>query len=99
MKTGSPENIMNDEQPTATGMTYDYAAELAERLRSIPAKPGVYQYLNDKGKVIYVGKAVSLRSRVKSYFQNRGPVDAKTKALVKNIHDIEIIVTDTEPET
>ena len=98
MKTGTPENIMNDEQPTATGMTYDYAAELAERLRSIPAKPGVYQYLNDKGKVIYVGKAVSLRSRVKSYFQNRGPVDAKTKALVKNIHDIEIIVTDSEAE-
>jgi excinuclease ABC subunit C len=76
----------------------EFERQLAERLKRIPTKPGVYQYLNSSGRVIYVGKAINLRSRVKSYFQTKGYKDAKTKALIKNIDNIEIIVTDSEAE-
>ena len=70
---------------------------LAEKLSKLPIKPGIYQFKNADGTVIYVGKAKNLKNRVKSYFQER-PMDAKTKALIRHIHDIEIIVTDTETE-
>ncbi|MCX7736571.1 MAG: excinuclease ABC subunit UvrC [Candidatus Kapabacteria bacterium] len=70
---------------------------LPEKLINLPTKPGVYQFLNQTGKVIYVGKAINLRNRVKSYFQSR-PQDAKTTALVKHIADVEVIVTDSEAE-
>ncbi|MBT8382976.1 MAG: excinuclease ABC subunit UvrC [Ignavibacteria bacterium] len=71
--------------------------QLQNKLSNLPANPGVYQFLNDKGKVIYVGKANNLRSRVKSYFQSNY-TNAKTKVLVSKIKDIELIVTDTEVE-
>jgi excinuclease ABC subunit C len=71
--------------------------KLQNKLKALPAKPGVYQYLNDKGKVIYVGKASNLRNRVKSYFHS-GYSNAKTEALVNKINDIELVVTDTEVE-
>lgn len=70
---------------------------LSEKLSGLPAKPGVYQFINISGKVIYVGKAINLRNRVKSYFQSK-PHDAKTTAMVKNITDVEVIVTDSEAE-
>lgn len=70
---------------------------LAEKLSKLPNKPGIYQFKNADGTVIYVGKAKNLKNRVKSYFQER-PMDAKTKALIRHIHDIELIVTDTETE-
>ncbi len=64
---------------------------------SIPKRPGVYQFKDEKGSVIYVGKAINLRSRVSSYF--RAKVDSpKTAALVKKISDLEIIVTENEIE-
>jgi excinuclease ABC subunit C len=66
-------------------------------LKNLPDAPGIYQFLNDKGKVIYVGKARSLRSRVRSYFHN-GNTSAKTYALVSKIADIQLIVTDNEIE-
>ena len=72
--------------------------KIAEKLPNLPTRPGVYQYKNSSGKIIYVGKAINLRSRVRSYFQQGRPVDAKTKALVKNIDDVEVIVTDSEAE-
>ncbi len=68
------------------------------KLKHLPTNPGVYQFLNDAGKIIYVGKAINLRNRVKSYFQQNRPVDAKTKALMAKIADVEIIVTDSEAE-
>ncbi|HYF02154.1 MAG TPA: excinuclease ABC subunit UvrC [Patescibacteria group bacterium] len=71
---------------------------LQEKLASLPGKPGVYQFKNDEGKIIYVGKAKSLKSRVRSYFQQGRPVDAKTKALVRKIADVDVIVVDTEAE-
>lgn len=70
---------------------------LEDKLNNLPAKPGVYQFKNDKDKVIYVGKARNLRSRVKSYFHG-GAVNAKTLALVRKISDIELVITDSEIE-
>jgi excinuclease ABC subunit C len=66
-------------------------------LKDLPDKPGIYQFLNDKGKVVYVGKARSLRSRVRSYF-HQGYISAKTAALVNKINDIQLIITDNEIE-
>jgi excinuclease ABC subunit C len=71
--------------------------ELQNKLTNLPTKPGVYQFFNDKNKVIYVGKANNLRSRVKSYFHSKNP-NAKTEALVSKISNIELVVTDSEIE-
>ncbi|MCX6139719.1 MAG: excinuclease ABC subunit UvrC [Candidatus Kapabacteria bacterium] len=71
---------------------------LEKKIAGLPTKPGVYLHKDADGKIIYVGKAKSLRNRVKSYFQVGRPVDAKTKALVQKIADLEVIVTDTEVE-
>ncbi|MDZ7624839.1 MAG: GIY-YIG nuclease family protein [Ignavibacteriaceae bacterium] len=71
--------------------------ELQNKLSNLPPKPGVYQFFNDKKKVIYVGKANNLRSRVKSYFHSKNP-NAKTEALVSKIFDFELVVTDSEVE-
>ncbi len=71
---------------------------LAEKIAQLPQKPGVYLYKNKLDKIIYVGKAIKLKNRVKSYFQENRPRDAKTKALILNIVDLETIVTDNEAE-
>jgi excinuclease ABC subunit C len=71
---------------------------LAEKLDSLPPNPGVYQFKNADGKVIYVGKAQSLRSRVRQYFQQSRAADPKLDALVSKIADVELIVTDSEVE-
>jgi excinuclease ABC subunit C len=82
-------------------------ALIEDKLNKLPAEPGVYLMKDAAGKVIYVGKALSLRSRVRSYFlenlgQGGNPAWAghieKTRALVKNIADIEWILTDSEIE-
>src|SRR5258705_12926906 len=70
---------------------------LEEKLKEIPASPGVYLHKDAAGKVIYIGKAKNLRSRVRSYFRAR-PFDRKTDALVGQIFDLEFIVTDNEVE-
>ncbi len=72
--------------------------QLQYKLQNIPTKPGIYQYLNANGKIIYIGKAKNLRNRVKSYFQDGRPVDAKTKAMVSKIADVEFILVDSEAE-
>lgn len=71
---------------------------LAERLETLPDRPGVYLMKDARGQVIYIGKASSLRSRVRSYFQESRSRDAKTEVLVDHIADLEVIVTDTELE-
>ncbi|MFN2532852.1 MAG: excinuclease ABC subunit UvrC [Pyrinomonadaceae bacterium] len=70
---------------------------LEQKLKEIPAVPGVYLHKDTAGKVIYIGKAKNLRNRVRSYFQTR-PFDRKTDALVRQIKDLEYIVTDNEVE-
>ena len=66
-------------------------------LRSLTTAPGVYQMLDQAGQIIYIGKAKNLKNRVSSYFQ-KNLSSAKTMALVKQIHDIRIIITHNENE-
>lgn len=68
--------------------------KLKDKVKMLPDKPGSYQFKNEDGKVIYVGKAKNLKKRVSSYFT--GSHDAKTTRLVMHIKDIEYIITDSE---
>jgi excinuclease ABC subunit C len=78
-------------------MAFDVPTHLQEVLDQLPSRPGVYLHKDAMGKVIYVGKAVNLRQRVRSYFQNN--VDSiKTLRLRRHIADIEVITTDSELE-
>ncbi|MCL5935079.1 MAG: excinuclease ABC subunit UvrC, partial [Firmicutes bacterium] len=71
---------------------------LDQKLKLLPDKPGVYLMQGEGGKVIYVGKAISLKNRVRSYFQNTAGHTAKVKAMVARIVDLEYIITDSEVE-
>src|SRR5438045_6264892 len=74
------------------------AARLESQLKQLPAKPGVYLFRNDDGDVLYVGKAKSLRPRVRSYFQKTTDGRAQIRSLPARIADIEVIVTGSEVE-
>jgi excinuclease ABC subunit C len=71
---------------------------LQQKIDHLPVEPGVYIYKDAQGKILYVGKARSLRHRVRSYFQESRPLDPKTQHLVAEIADLEYIVTDNEVE-
>ena len=73
-------------------MEFDYKKELAK----IPHKPGVYQYFDKEGTLIYVGKAKDLRNRVGSYFVNEQQLNSKTRVLVRKINRIAFTIVDTE---
>lgn len=73
----------------------DTAQKLLDKIKLLPDKPGVYQYFNEKGEIIYVGKAKNLKKRVTSYFSKTFE-NNKTRLLVKSIEDIRYIVVDTE---
>ena len=62
---------------------------------SLPSKPGVYVFLDAKNNILYVGKAINLKSRVSSYFTT-GSLGEKTKLLVSNIHKIQITIAESE---
>ena len=66
-------------------------------VKRLPETPGCYQYLDDAGRVIYVGKAKNLKRRVSSYFTNPRQT-AKTAVLVKHIRDIKYVVVRTEED-
>ncbi len=70
---------------------------LSQIISSLPDKPGCYQYFDDKGKIIYVGKAKNLKKRVSSYF-NKNYDSQKTYVLVKQIRDIKYIVVENEED-
>jgi len=72
--------------------------DLQQKIRSIPASPGVYLYKNAEGEVIYVGKAKSLRHRVSSYFHEGRVADAKTGTLVREAVDVDYIVVANNKE-
>ncbi|HMN12954.1 MAG TPA: excinuclease ABC subunit UvrC [Bellilinea sp.] len=76
----------------------DPQEKIAGILKNLPTKPGCYIYRNENGEVIYVGKAISLRHRVRSYFHPGPDQDYKTRQLVKKIADIEWIVVGSELE-
>lgn len=65
-------------------------------LRSLPENPGIYQFLDKEGKIIYVGKAKNLKKRVSSYFTKDTSLIGKVRVMVKKIADIRHIVVDTE---
>lgn len=69
--------------------------DLSLKLKTLPEQPGVYQYFNEQGKIIYVGKAKNLKKRVNSYF-NKVHEDGKTNVLVSKIADIKYLVVETE---
>jgi excinuclease ABC subunit C len=79
-------------------MTESVPKNVREKLDLLSKKPGVYLFRNKQGELIYVGKAKVLRSRVRSYFQEGRPRDAKTARLVSQIADLETIITDSEVE-
>lgn len=71
---------------------------IEEKLKLLPEKPGVYIMKDSSGKIIYVGKAVILKNRVRQYFQNQANQIPKVRTMVSHIADFEYIVTDTELE-
>ncbi len=79
-------------------MTRQIYEKVQQKLANLPDSPGVYQMLNAEGKVIYVGKAIVLRNRVRSYFHVSAQHTPKTQALVDEIRDISWWVTKTELE-
>lgn len=72
--------------------------KIAEQLERLPHNPGVYKFFDEAGKVIYVGKAKDLRSRVKNYFTKSGQTSIRLQKLVSNIREIDFIEVDSELE-
>lgn len=72
--------------------------DIQEHLKTLPASPGVYIMKDKFGNVIYVGKAVSLKNRVRQYFQSSKNHSDKVRSMVKNIFSFEYILTDSELE-
>ena len=67
-----------------------------QKLSQLPSSPGIYLYKSKDDEIIYIGKASVLKNRVRQYFQKSKFFDAKTKALIKEIYDVEWIETDSE---
>lgn len=72
--------------------------DIQEQLKKLPAEPGVYLMKDEDDKIIYVGKAISLKNRVRQYFQSSKNHSSKVKSMVKNINSFEYIITDSELE-
>src|ERR1700678_1346728 len=72
--------------------------DLHEKIRNLPARPGVYLYKNADGEVIYVGKANNLRSRVRSYILEGAQANAKTGSLMREAVDVDYILGENEQE-
>jgi excinuclease ABC subunit C len=72
--------------------------DIREKVAQLPLNPGVYLYKDDRGKVIYVGKAKSLRLRVRSYFSEDRLADSKTDSLISEARDVDYILVDNEKE-
>ncbi len=72
--------------------------DIKEKLSLVPNKPGVYLFKDKKGEIIYIGKAISLKNRVRQYFQSLKNQATKVQAMVRNIATFEYIVTDNELE-
>jgi excinuclease ABC subunit C len=71
---------------------------LSEKLEAVPARPGVYLFKDADGAILYVGKARALRDRVRSYFQASRPPDPRRDAMLAEIADLDLVLTDTEME-
>ncbi len=90
-----------EEPPSAchnSSIGAEFQSRLREKVAQLPPSPGVYLYKDDSGAVIYVGKAKSLRSRVRSYFSDDKLADRKTSTLIATARDIDYILLDNEKE-
>ena len=83
--------------PKAVAVTYDLPMERLKRLQ-LPARPGIYRMLSKTGSILYVGKATCLKDRVNSYFRGRKGKSGKTKELICQIHDLEVVEVETPLE-
>lgn len=72
--------------------------DIQESLKKLPDKPGVYMHKDKLGNIIYVGKAVSLKNRVRQYFQSKRNMPPKVRSMVENIAEFEYITTGSEME-
>ena len=72
--------------------------DIEEELKKLPQKPGVYLMKNEKEEIIYVGKAINLKNRVRQYFQSSKNQLPKVQAMVQHIKEFEYIITDSELE-
>lgn len=86
-----------EHQPLTIKIT-DEAATLEEKLEALPTGPGVYQHKDADGRVLYVGKAKNLRSRVRQYFQKSRTADPRIEGMLSKVTDLDVIVTDSEVE-
>jgi excinuclease ABC subunit C len=71
---------------------------LDEKLNNLPTSPGVYQFTDNEGAILYVGKAKNLRNRVRQYFHKSRVLDPRIALMVEKVKDVEIITTDSEVE-
>ncbi len=69
------------------------------KLKNLPTNPGVYLFKNNKGKIIYIGKAKNLRNRVRTYFQSQDRHQERTRRMVAKVADLELMVTANEIES
>src|SRR3972149_4060778 len=92
----TPRQLLYNESAMTSDNTQ--RARFASRLAVLPQRPGVYIMRNAKGDVVYVGKAASLRNRVRNYFGAPHSLEPKTLALVQQIDDFEYIVTQNAAE-
>jgi excinuclease ABC subunit C len=76
----------------------EYFSQLEPIVKHLPSKPGVYQFLDDRNKIIYIGKAKNLKKRVNSYFAKINAISGKVQMLVRKITDIKFIVVDSEQD-
>ena len=90
-------NVINKNNKAPTTGNAKSKRKLEEKLKNLPSLPGVYQFKDSKGKVIYIGKAKKLKNRVKQYFHSK-PGYRKLDVMISKIDDVELITTDTEVE-
>lgn len=79
-------------------MNADPEVDLSLKLKTLPDSPGVYQFRNNKGVILYIGKAKNLRNRVRTYFQSPRNLDPKTGRLMVQVTDFDLFVTDSDIE-
>ena len=74
------------------------STELKNTIELLPASPGIYRFLDSTGTILYIGKAINLRSRVRSYFQSEHLDRPWVEQMIPLIKDVKVIVTDNEVE-
>ena len=93
-KVKTVDDLLKFQKSSTAGKTLKIKESLREDISSLPNAPGVYYFVNNRGKVIYVGKAKSLRDRIKSYFSPTAP--KKAKKIITQAKSLKIEITNTE---